>query len=357
MHTLGDSTLDTFWWGTNGNGSNAEAAKRATVEGQLEAKLNSDGQSTYIVDSHAYDGFTTSSVLNGDQVGRVLGITKRNWEQPKRFAYLQNRGIGHGDSLFVTPLEDLKTSIAKKPDAIHYVVISVGGNDFRERLNNPIAMLRGIPNVHKRYLEIVDQVKALSGRDIRPILMLQYQLDVNNDAYRIYAIFKIVGLAAIALQSLSFFTLATSALLLATKKIGGPAALIFSGIGAIVLASSRRFIPNTMTVGILKGQHVGLTTLGGLLKVFYRPILERAKQECFPILDLPNTLNPHKPLYTAQIEPNEEGAKLIAEGICHVIKQHDFTSASSLYSKNGTDTAFHSSANLPSDWEVSYPTT
>jgi hypothetical protein len=41
-------------------------------------------------------------------------------------------------------------------------------------------------------------------------------------------------------------------------------------------------------------------------------------------------------LYIAQIEPSQKGGALIAEGIDHIIKHHDFSSSTSMiYSKKG----------------------
>ena len=69
LHTLGDSTIDNLYWLLGENGSNLKEAKAASVEGLLKKKLET---SKYQVVSHAYDGFTTRSLLDGDTVGAVL---------------------------------------------------------------------------------------------------------------------------------------------------------------------------------------------------------------------------------------------------------------------------------------------
>ena len=73
FHTLGDSTLDNlFWMLREGDGVELGLAKKQSVEGQIIEKLKIDGGVHYNFISHAYDGFTTSSLLNGDVVGAVL---------------------------------------------------------------------------------------------------------------------------------------------------------------------------------------------------------------------------------------------------------------------------------------------
>ena len=58
------------------------------------------------------------------------------------------------------------------------------------------------------------------------------------------------------------------------------------------------------------------------------------------------------------IEPGEKGSELIAEGIDHIIKNHDYDdedSVSKLYSKKGSADKYFASDNTVSGWEVSYP--
>src|SRR3569832_1848694 len=83
VHTLGDSTLDNLFWLIDKNGTNLEEAKKASVEGQLQTL------SGYEVISHAYDGFTAKSILDGDTVGKVL---PSNGNAKK--AYLNAKGAG-----------------------------------------------------------------------------------------------------------------------------------------------------------------------------------------------------------------------------------------------------------------------
>ena len=67
VHTLGDSTLDNLFWRLEN--SDLDKAKKTSVEGSLQKLVKKD---KYEVLSHAYDGFTTRSVLEGDTIGAVL---------------------------------------------------------------------------------------------------------------------------------------------------------------------------------------------------------------------------------------------------------------------------------------------
>ncbi len=353
VHTLGDSTIDNLYWILNENGNNLKKAKKECVEGLLQSSL---GTKEYKVVSHAYDGFTTSSLHNGDHVGRVLGIQPGHTSGIKK-AYLLGKEIAPNlDSFYIHPLESLKESVAKNPHATHYVVISVAGNDFRERLANPIAMLKEIPNIHERYLGIVEEVKKLGNKNIKPIVMLQYRLDAHNDTYGIYKILRVVGGFFSVLHLLSGIGLGISTV---ATVAGGINAIWGTALGLLSGAAlwfSTRIIPLKVTLGLFKGQDIAMSSLGGLMETFYKPILAQAKKDNIPVLDLPNTFNPYEPLYTAQIEPNKEGGRLIAEGLSHIIQRHDYTGPSITYAKRAADEQYVASANPgESGWEVTYP--
>lgn len=355
IHLLGDSTLDNIYWLLYGDGSNLEQAKVDSVEGQLASRLSSPSE---LVTNHAYDGFTTSSVLNGDAVGRVLNIMPSIAIIGKKAAYLNEKNMPIDARDFtVHPLRTLQESIEITKTARHYVVISVGGNDFRERLRSPIALIRAIPRIQERYLQILDAISNINNRNIRPILMLQYRVDSKHDHYQIYTVMKVIGAFFLVVQWLSLLGIIASAMALVAKKIdrrwGFASLLICSGI----FLFSLRVIPLKVTKSVLKGENVGMATLGALMEAFYRPILARAKADRIPILDLPNTFNPNdSSLYISQIEPSKAGGALIAEGIATIVHEHDFDSVSQVYSKRGADQPFTAVANPgASGWTVAYP--
>ncbi|MCE5293668.1 MAG: hypothetical protein LLF94_03515 [Chlamydiales bacterium] len=355
VHTLGDSTLDNVYWMLRQDVS-VKTAKERSVEGQLQGLL---GQK-YKLKSHAFDGFTTDSVLNGDNIARVFGLHPEREPSPKLLNYLEGKKfatINDAESYFIQPLEKLRASIAKHPEAKHYVVISMGGNDFRERLNNRVAMIAEIPKIHSRYLEILDEVKKMGAEtEVQPILMLQYPLDINDNYHNIYPILKAVGKIFAGLQATSVVGAAVSAAMTIAGKVSGIWGAAFGALSLGALYLSTRIMPLTTTLGLFSSkQDQGLTALGGLMESFYRPILARAKADNIPVLDLPNTFNPYKDLYTAQIEPNEKGGELIAQGIAKIIEADD-GKTSKLWAKKPGDLAYKATENPGANgWKVTFP--
>lgn len=341
VHTLGDSTLDNLFWMLPH--SDLASAKKSSVEGQLQERVKADG---YKVCSHAYDGFTTKSVLEGDQIGAVLPYTH---EKPR---YMKEKA---SQGQYVHPLKELEKEVAAKPDAPHYVVVSVGGNDFRENLLNPWRLLKDIPQIQERYLQIVDKVKGLQGKNVQPILMLQYRTDANQDHYGIYSLFGIIGSIAVIFHLASLALLTAPIWIVAGKVsavVGGTA--FFASAAGLYL--SRKILPLSVTKDVFLGKKVGMALFGALLHSFYQPILERAKKENIPVLDLSNTFNPYRKLYDCGIEPNKEGGALIAEGIAHILKNHDFRGGSVLYSKPDKKPTYTGIANTnPAAWRVACP--
>lgn len=336
IHTLGDSTIDNLFWMLKN--TDLETAKSRTVEGLLRGK-------GHTVESHAYDGFTTDSVLKGDRIGSVLP----NW--PEKIPYMKEKAP---DQTFIEPLKELQQKISEKPEDTHYVVISVGGNDFRVNLANPWRLIRDIPQIQKRHLEIVERVKNLEGRNIKPILMLQYRTDANNDPYLIYTVFGVIGTIAIATH-LTCIAVLTSPLWILTGQVSALAGGVTTLAGAIGLYGSRKIIPLSVTKNVLCGQKIGMTVIGELIQSFYQPILKQAKEDCIPVLDLTNTFNPYAPLYDCGIEPNEKGAKRIADGIDHILRNHNFSGESRLYAKR-SGCVYKGVPNPdPSKWRVTYP--
>jgi len=338
VHTLGDSTLDNLYWELDKH--SLEEAKQTCVEGQLRAKLGKDTP----VFSHAYDGFTTRSVLEADYIGRVLP----DW--PSKSTYMEEK-LPASEHSRVYPLNQLKGHVEKHKDQKHVVVLSVGGNDFRENLRNPLKLLRDIPHVQERYLKIAQRLKEMN---VEPILMLQYRTDANDDPYLIYPLMTGLGVLALTINLFCMSLLTAPLWALAAKVTATKATIAFS-VGALGLYGSQKIVPLSFTKNALRGRNIGISFLGSLMEVFYRPILEQALKDQLPVLDLPNTFNPKRPLYTCGIEPSEEGAKLIAEGISHIIAKREPEAKSTLYSKPDGADSYISSDNVPEDWKVEYP--
>jgi len=326
IHTLGDSTLDNIFWVAN---------KKDSVEGQLQSELGKE----YKVVSHAYDGFTTNSLLQGDVVGRVLPAGSKKEE------YLREK-LGTSTELHINPITKLSEEISKKPDAKHYVVISVGGNDFRENLSTPWKLFTIIPDVQKKYLEILDKVQKLNP-NVKPILMFQYRTDVKNDPYCIYSILGIAGRLVTGINTLALGVIAGSCVALIAFNASAHVAGALILLSAATLCLSQKIAPLRVTIDILSGKHPGIIMINSLMEKLYKSILERAKKDKIPVLDLPNSFNPHESLYICGIEPNKEGGKRIALGLSHIIKNY----ASGIFQCDGTVAEID-----PNGWRVKYVT-
>ncbi len=253
---IGDSTFDNeFWVGTN---------HKQSVPGQLEAL-------GYNVTNLAIDGFTTDRVLNG---GPGCAHRADNANNP----YAQK-----------SPLSDLK---GKK---FTHVVLSVGGNDIREKLHSPNEFAKIGVKIQRNYLEILDQIKRID-QNIRPIIMLQYCLDITNDHYGVYK----------AMQQLN---------------------------------------PHAKPDLVLHD----------FMKEVYKPILLEAQKRKIPVIDMANTFNYRDTsLYISQIEPSKKGGNVIVRMIDHVILRHNFNGDSMCYQGNSNAPSLNITSKCldPLAWQV-----
>ncbi|PIS00380.1 MAG: hypothetical protein COT84_08075 [Chlamydiae bacterium CG10_big_fil_rev_8_21_14_0_10_35_9] len=341
VHTLGDSTLDNLYWLLEGDGSNLQEAIENSTEGQIQEKLGDQ----YQVVSHAYDGFTTEDVL-GLRL-RPVGSVLPSWGI-KFQTYIDHKCPGFYRQ--VHPLQQLKKALPLEGN--HYVVISVGGNDFRENLSNPFRLIKDISKVQGRYLEIVEKVQRLSteNRRVYPILMFQYRTDANHDVYGIYKLFGVVGTVAFAVNTLCTALIAAPAV--HTSSLSKVSKAVCSAIGSFGLYLSNKAVPLSVSRDIISLKKPSMSLFGALLQKFYHPMLAKAREDRIPVLDLPNTFNPYEDLYESGIEPNANGSKLIAEGIAHIVQNHDFEGTGRIYAKRDEN---YTSLPITKGWTVEYP--
>jgi hypothetical protein len=290
-------------------------AQGRCVEGQLRTALGD----SYTVVNHAWDGFTTQDVLNGGNVGAVL----------RGFTHLDNYAQARSNYCFelVKPLETLKTSIAQDQQSrTHYVVISVGGNDFREKLLQPWALLNEISAVQKRYLQILDQVQEIKDKNVVPILMFQYQTDLQDRCYHIYKIFKGLGLLIATLNTIAMGVIGSAIYRSITGKISRVVGLSHIFVGTLFLYFSHRQLSLRFMVDMMK-THTGRVVFNHSLNRLYAPIIARANSDGIPMIQSEETLNPENPNhYLSDIEPSEEGGKVIAQKIAEVIRNKENSS-------------------------------
>jgi hypothetical protein len=338
VYLLGDSTLDNVHH-VRTRRSGIDYARRHCVEGQLKGKL-----STVQVENLAYDGFTTTNVLQGGQPGAVFHFSPN---------YLQERGLANSN--LKKPLDILREKISKNPHDTHFVVLSVGGNDFRVKLKKCLdeptlraklqvgfELLGEVSRVQERYLEILSQVQGMGGKNIKPILMFQYRTDAKGRQYQITNIFGKLGYLSAAINVVIMGWIVFSAYnCFARKKPAKPLpgkvqpsvpmqkrihmpSLLKMLVGGALLYGSHRQISIRVTKEILTGKDAGVAVFGASLERLYQPILEKAKEDNLPILDLPNLFNPYdRTLYESEIEPSGKGGKFIAGELAKIIETYD----------------------------------
>lgn len=351
VHTLGDSVLDNLIWMMN-PGSNVQDAQELSVEGQLDHELNPPGgPRQYTVISHAYDGFTTRSVLGQDTVGRVL-------HGRSTYSDYMITKTGRSEPSQVRPLDELEVSIQKDSGATHYVALSVGGNDFRENLFKPWNFIKEIPAIQKRYLQIIERINQFNN--IRPIILLQYRTDTTDDVYGVYQLLGYIGRIAAVVHGVCISVLGLTVTALLAKVISTPAAIAIGTFSVLLGAATHYIVPLNVSVDILRSKkEPGLAVIGSLIKKFFAPVIAQAHKDKIPLLDLSNTFNPRDgTLYVSGIEPSKAGGALIAEGIAHVIENHNYEQQSKIYTKWNTEDDYTGKDNDGgSGWEVVYPST
>jgi len=343
---LGNSVFDTLpWIAGRDDPARLAYAKEHTVAHYLGTMLH--GKKVYNL---AYDGLTTEGVLGSDIVGRILSEEFGElWGDARH--YIKAR-IGD-EPVEVRPLEQLKERIANHPNGTNWVAMAVEGNDFREKLGgNPLGLLREIAGVQQRYIEIADQVRECGGT---PIFAFQYRTDrTTSEPYDIYRLFdnigKIAGVATIGLAALGL--IGAGSALISGLSLTSACMMAVGGLGLFGL---HQLVPLSTAEDLLSGKDMGVALYGRLMERLYQPMIEYAMKHKIAILDLPNTFNPNKSTnYTCEIEPSEEGSRLIAEGIAHIVENHDPAGESRFYYKPFDGTEYQSRPATRS-WKVEYP--
>lgn len=266
---LGDSTIDNYCWVAQSEDSVTETVRK---------KL----QETHEVVDLSCDGFTSNDVLNGALRNKAIKFDP----------------VRHKEELF-KPLEELQ-----KQESPSHIVLSIGGNDFREELGKLInqkpeertaSIEQLTQGIQERYLKILDQIQAMHP-DARPIIMLQYTPDSTHDLYAIYTLMSLVR----SKSQLSLFGI-----------------LKYLCWGKTHAASIE-----------------SVKELHHLMEEVYKPILALAKEKHIPVIDMASSLD-HRDthFYNSQIEPSAAGSAVIANLISHVVNEHDFSDSSYIYSQ------------------------
>lgn len=267
---LGDSTIDNKVWispGTHGNSIldhlhlvNAVKKMRGlfghpelSVVENLKALLP-----THTINDYTNDGFTTHDCLHGAFKDKVF---LSNF--PGMFPHEEFQ-----------PLEAAKEDIKKS----QYIVLSIGGNNFREFLQQvPRDSVkrqeyirenyeRVIDKLQSEYLEIVNKLRSLN-QDAQIILITQYYPSAHQDNYEIYQIMSAVGEAL--------------------------------GIG-----------------------HDPMDVIHEIVKGIYSSVLKKIPTANVVVADLTSSLNPYDhENHVSQIEPSGIGGKKIAQMLKYIINK------------------------------------
>lgn len=258
VHTLGDSILDNLYWMLDAQGSNLVDAEAKCTEGKIRIELGKD----YKVVSHAYDGFTTEDVLGlrGREIGSVFFGSGRKLEVYK------GQKCSRGDTT-VKPLEALKGTLP--PEGNHYVIISVGGNDFRENLNNPFRLIRDISKVQDRYLQIIKKIQELStnNRKVYPIMLFQYRTDANQDVYGIYQLLGKIGSIAFIVNIICIVLILVPVIQVSAGVLTFNASMVVCPvIGLLGLYLSHKAVPLSVSRDIILLKKPSISLFGALLK-------------------------------------------------------------------------------------------
>lgn len=269
--TFGDSVLDNLIWVRNN--------KKLSVVGLLKQFFVGKDVK---VKNCAYDGARTDDVLAPREmiIGGVLNGHSGVGD------YVKLRAIGKdGRSLkpyihvvnqntyTVNPLDKLKRIAESNPDAEIHCYTSIGGNDFRVKLQEgPAQLMKEIPKVQDRCLDIFKEIAKIGG-NIKIIPVLVYKTDVQDRQYGVYKAMGGIG-----------------------KQMG------------------------------MKGDNseIANRTFDWFLEKFYEPIIKYAKVNKLPVLNLFKTFDSNdSSLYECTIEPSKDGGKLIAEGMQHITTNHN----------------------------------
>ena len=273
VHLIGGSTLDDYYSMLK---SQPNEAKRGEVGFVADLQKKLGDKATVI--SHAFAGFTTQSILQGDTVGKNLAYGNTQ-EQEVKHQYLAYRNLLTADSCHPKPLVLLEQSVTSQAEATHYVVIDVGADDMEGYWDHPTTLL-DIRNLPSRVVEIVGKVVAISDK-IKPIIVIHPRPHHNDSFTRVMGH---VARAAAGLNVLAMLTFAASAFLSVTKRVSRVKGAVFCLAAAGLFQAMRTYIaPLKVT---MRWGDINFRMINSIWERLYRPILCHAKTDNFHILDL-----------------------------------------------------------------------
>jgi hypothetical protein len=191
--TMGDSTIDNLIWQDKDERGVFKVAD--SVIGQLRLALGGP----HVVTNLAADGFTSGNVVHG-AMPMLSAAAWRSAGEPFPGAAGDDR---RGD---LKPLECLSSMVtmgsaaaAEAPLSLAptHVLLSVGGNDVREILQNMHRLPEVVANFHVNFTSICETIVGMGGggggadgaQGLNLVLMLQYQVCLTHEhgGYGVYA--------------------------------------------------------------------------------------------------------------------------------------------------------------------------
>ncbi|MCW8400106.1 SGNH/GDSL hydrolase family protein [Legionella sp. PATHC038] len=261
---MGDSTLDNPHWVSG----EPYAEKTHTVPHQTAEALARGTSNSYLIGNFAVDGATTDDLLSDCSLGKVLTDE---------------------DHIRSNSVHQLKAVTAWKPDV---VVLSVGGNNYREALadtlmeemNYPQLLLRITPENAKPAIHLAfEQVKANILKDYKQII--DELIDNNPQLSRIVLLSQYYPSIT---QLTPYF--------------------IYTGFSHLARAEGKGRAP--------------FTVVEETMNALYREILAyvAAKDKEIVFVDTTSSLNPLGGKHALQIEPNEQGSEVMGRLIAGAIE-------------------------------------
>ena len=267
---LGDSTLDNSYWVSEG----------CAVSDHLTKQLPG-----WEIINFAVDGFTTSSMLSGEYKDHAV------------------ESIQHTHDFFKT----LK-ALAKEEDVEH-ILLSVGGNDFREALsdliymspeNRPQAIEELAKTLTTNYLQIVNKIKKLKP-EAKLTIVLQYTPCIKMDLYHIYFLMDKICCNETISGRLSAYKM---------------------------MASHYLFGLND------ERQRNAIHKLHETMATIYRNLFKTLGKQSMAVIDLASSFDYQDGTsYVSQIEPSNKGGEQIAQLVAHAVTHHNFSGPSIIYAK------------------------
>lgn len=275
---IGDSTIDNYVWVQDGE----------TVAEKLKLLRPEDN-----IISFAVDGFTTTDVLAGNYTNKAVSSDKHNGDFFKPLSALNK--LAPQKPKKKKKKKNKHNTEVQSPNPVDHIILSVGGNDFREELRTLITMSADYrakaidklsSGISQRYIRILSNIQDQHPQ-AKITTLLQYTPNTTNDAYFIYFLMSAIANKQTMTEDTSLY-------------LSG----IFHHLVGLSAYDSREAVE----------------VLHDIMERVYRPILQEFITRNISVVDLASSFNEKDAsLYVSQIEPSAKGSELIANLISEIL--------------------------------------